>query len=95
MRQKTYFTPKSFLRQKAFLRQKTILRQKRKPNGVKKHFRPQKPVKFFFSRDQQNERQVRNTLKEHIDKTTRKNAPTGEVCICRRFLEWSKILYKI
>jgi len=36
-------------------------------------------LKHQFVRDQANERQVRNSLKEHIDKTTRKNAPTDEV----------------
>lgn len=36
-------------------------------------------LKHQFVRDLANERQIKNSLKEHIDKTTRKNAPADEV----------------
>ena len=50
--------------------------------------RPIKIDKKSVFRDQTNERQVKNTLKEHIDKTTRKNAPTDEV----RDIDFSSVL---
>jgi predicted nucleic acid-binding protein len=40
---------------------------------------------IFLFRDLSNERQIKNSLKEHIDKTTRKNAPTDEVNFWPKF----------
>ena len=47
-------------------------------------------TKKYF-RELANERQIKNSLKEHIDKTTRKNAPTDEVSVYFNSLFYSSL----